>query len=79
MDPLDLPDCRDLLVARNALGCITACASCGNLQLTLQCLTVRLEPAAFRELAALVTLAQQRLDRRGMALAGAPADDACVH
>jgi len=73
MDQHEVVNGHSLLIARNALGSVTACADCGNLQLTLQCLSVRLEPEAFRELAALVACAQQRIAHRAV-LHAAPCD-----
>ena len=59
--------CHPHEVACNALGSVCACPGCGQVQLTLQCLTVRLEPEAFRELAALVACAERRLGLRPLA------------
>jgi hypothetical protein len=53
--------CQPHEVACNALGSVCACPGCGQVQLTLQCVTVRLEADAFRELAALVACAERRL------------------
>jgi hypothetical protein len=70
MHSLDIPDratCQPHEVACNELGSVCACAGCGQVQLTLQCFTVRLDPEAFRELAALVACAQRRLGLRPLA------------
>lgn len=58
------------LLASNGLGQVSAC-SCGVLTLTVSCVSLRLEPAAFAELAALV-LAAHRLQARAGAAAVAP-------
>lgn len=49
------------LLSHGSIGQVALCA-CGHLHLTLQALTLRFEPDAFRELAALLVLAQRRLD-----------------
>jgi hypothetical protein len=49
------------LVSHGSIGHVTLCG-CGHLHLTLQHLTLRFEPDAFRELASLLALAQRRLD-----------------
>jgi hypothetical protein len=42
-----------IVLAENGLGMISVCA-CGVLTLTVACVSLRLEPAAFQELAALI-------------------------
>jgi hypothetical protein len=49
-------------LAANSLGDVKLC-SCGVLTLSLQCLSLRFEPAAFRELTALLVRADQGLSR----------------
>jgi len=61
------------LLSHSAIGQVSQCG-CGHLHLTLQYLTLRFEPEAFRELAALLAFAQRRLDRE--AIAAAPTADA---
>ena len=56
--------CHPREVACNDLGSVCACAACGQVQLTLQCLTVRLEPGAFHELVAVLACAERRLAQR---------------
>lgn len=59
------PDTEDhgpcLTIACTDFGAVTMC-SCGVLTVTLQYLSLRFEPAAFRELQGLLTFAQHRLD-----------------
>lgn len=50
-----------LELVRGAIGAVSICP-CGAITLTLQYLSLRFEPAAFRELQALLALAQHRLD-----------------
>jgi len=61
------------LLARAPVGHVALCG-CGHLHLTLQYLTLRFEPDAFRELAALLQFAQRRLDSDARAAANAAAD-----
>jgi len=64
------------LIARSAMGHVVQCG-CGHLHLNLQVLTLRFEPDAFRELAALLVFAQRRLDadpRLGTTEPAAPQD-----
>jgi len=51
----------DLLLARSEVGSVSLCA-CGVVTGTLQYLSVRFEPAACRELQALLTQARIRID-----------------
>jgi hypothetical protein len=51
-----------LAIARSSVGAVTMCPSCGVLTLTLQYISLRFEPAAFRELLGLLAVAQGRLD-----------------
>jgi len=51
-----------LAIARSSAGVVTMCPSCGVLTLTLQYISLRFEPAAFRELQGLIAFAQRRLD-----------------
>jgi hypothetical protein len=62
MNEIDHDGCTTQCVARSAVGAVVACPSCGNLQLTLDYLTVRFQPAAFRELVGMLVFAQTRLD-----------------
>lgn len=48
-------------MARAEVGAVSVCA-CGVITLTLQYISLRLEPGAFRELQGLLNLAQHRLD-----------------
>lgn len=48
-------------IARAEVGSVTVCA-CGVITLTLQYISLRLEPGAFRELQGLLNFAQLRLD-----------------
>ncbi|MDZ7855812.1 hypothetical protein [Sphaerotilus sp.] len=70
-----------LLLARSDMGAISVCG-CGVLTLTLQYLSLRFEPGAFRELQALLSVAQRRLDgdpAMGIAPASASSDAPAVH
>ena len=49
------------LISHGSMGHVALCG-CGHLHLTLQYLTLRFEPEAFRELATLLMFAQRRLD-----------------
>jgi len=49
-------------VAASDVGCVSLCAGCGVVHLQLQCLTLRLEADAFRDLARLLAQAQARID-----------------
>lgn len=69
-----------LMLARSELCAVTLC-SCGVITLTLQYLSLRFEPAAFRELQGLLALAQRRLDGDTLASTPvlAPAETTNVH
>ena len=54
--------CAPHPIAQGPLGHVAACPGCGNVQLTLEYLTLRFQPAAFRELVGLLSAAQRRLD-----------------
>ena len=54
-------DAAPRLISHGSVGHVALCG-CGHLHLTLQYLTLRFEPEAFRELAALLMFAQRRLD-----------------
>lgn len=55
-------DCRCELLAGSEVGHVAVCQGCGQVQLTLQYMTLRFEEGAFRALANLVGQAQNRLD-----------------
>lgn len=59
---MDKQECRCELLISSEVGHVAVCQGCGHVQLTLQCLTVRLEAVAFRALANMVGQAQNRLD-----------------
>ncbi len=48
-------------IARAPVGAVSVCA-CGVVTLSLQYISLRLEPGAFRELQGLLNFAQRRLD-----------------
>lgn len=50
------------VLARADVGSVSVCA-CGVITLTLQYISLRLEPGAFRELQCLLVAAQRRLDK----------------
>ena len=56
-------------VARNAVGAVSVC-QCGIVTLSLQYISLRLEPDAFGDLQALVNQARHRLDRADTPAAG---------
>lgn len=56
-------------LAHSEVGTVTTC-SCGVITLTLQYLSLRFEPGAFRDLQGLLACAQRRLD--GERAAAAP-------
>jgi len=58
--PTDAP-CPLLRVADSGLGNVAFCQDCGAVHLTVQCLTVRLDPRAFMELVGMVHQARGRL------------------
>lgn len=62
MNDTDHGGCPTQCVAHSAVGTVTACPSCGNVQLTLDYMTLRFQPAAFRELVGMLVFAQTRLD-----------------
>lgn len=51
----------NLPLARSEVGQVSIC-SCGALTVTLHCMSLRFEPAAFRELLGMLNQAQARLD-----------------
>jgi hypothetical protein len=62
IEPESKNECATHVIARGGLGNVAACLGCGNLHVTLEYLTVRLQPQAFRELVAMVNEAQRQLD-----------------
>ena len=62
------------VLSHGSVGHVAQCG-CGHLHLTLQYLTLRFEPEAFRELAALLAFAQRQLDREALARDGATAPE----
>jgi hypothetical protein len=79
--------CTVRLLASSAVGNVSACPGCGHVQLTLEYLTLRLEPDAFRELSRMLVEAQTVLNHRGAparadaapAGDGQPGPDAHLH
>ena len=62
MPPSHTPGpCSQAVLARSPLGQVAVCPDCGVVHLSLQCLSIRLEPGAFEALALMVAQAQQRL------------------
>lgn len=57
-------ECRAEPMAHNAAGMVALCRCCGQIHLNLQYLTLRFEPEAFDELAALLAQAQRRMAQR---------------
>lgn len=62
-----------LVIARSSVGAVTQCPCCGVLTLTLQYISLRLEPPAFRDLQRLLAFAQSRLDSDPAATLGSAA------
>jgi hypothetical protein len=62
------------VLSRSGMGAVVLCP-CGNLHLNLDFMTLRFEPRAFRELAAMLHGAQRRIDADTAQLA----DAASVH
>ena len=77
--PNDLPHAVRTL-SHGGVGHVALCG-CGHLHLNLEYLTLRFEPAAFRELALLLAQARHRLDAEALVRAAdAGADTRCpVH
>lgn len=72
-------DGQQQVLSRSAVGHISACR-CGHLHVTLDYITVRFEPDAFRELVGMLGTAQHRLDqRRAGTAASAAADPSGLH
>lgn len=57
------------MLASGELAAVSVC-SCGVITVTLQALSLRFEPEAFRELQLLLAFAQRRIDRDRALLAG---------
>ena len=55
-------DCRCELLSSSEVGHVSICEGCGQVQLTLQCMTVRFEADAFGALARMVAQAHHRLE-----------------
>ncbi len=55
-------DCCNETLASSAVGHVTACRSCGQVHLSLQFMTVRLDEHAFRTLATMLGQAHGLLD-----------------
>lgn len=71
MDDNGHDGCPTHWIARSAVGGVATCPSCGNVHLTLEYLTLRLEPTAFRELVGMLLFAQTRMDADRAVLAAA--------
>lgn len=53
--------CDARLLSSGPLGSVAQCGECGQIQLSLAYLTLRLQPDAFRELAGMLAMALQQL------------------
>lgn len=62
------------VLSRSGIGAVVLCP-CGNLHVNLDFMTLRFEPQAFRELAAMLHGAQRRIDAESAQVG----DAACVH
>lgn len=58
---VNAPDCRHAPLARSSVGQVSVCPDCGVVHISLHYLTVRLELAAFGELADMLAQANKRL------------------
>ncbi len=58
------------VLSRSDMGAVVLCR-CGNLHLNLEFMTLRFEPQAFRELAAMLHGAQRRIDAETARIADA--------
>lgn len=67
--PTDEDHGPGLRLAQNDIGAVSVCA-CGVFTLTLQYLSLRFEPEAFRSLLELLLQAQARVDRQAGPAAG---------
>lgn len=73
------PDgCRLHRLAANRLGQVALCPECAALHLSVQCLTLRMDPAAFMQLVEMMVQARQRLIEAGGALASEAAAESDV-
>ena len=70
MNDDDVQGCAAQPIAHSAVGLVAACPGCGNVQLTLEYVTLRFQPAAFRELVGMLVLAQRRLESNPATRAG---------
>jgi len=55
-------ECRHLLLSQSDVGHVSICAGCGQVHVSLQFITLRLEPEAFRAMGNLLTEGQLRMD-----------------
>jgi hypothetical protein len=66
-------DCRCEMVVSSEVGHVTLCQGCGQVQLAMNCVTLRFDTASFRTMVNMVTQAQWRMDRLAAPSAGEPA------
>lgn len=62
MDTSLPPPCQHIGIAHNAMGNVVICPDCGVVRISLEYLTIRLAPEAFRALAQMLNVAQDRID-----------------
>lgn len=55
--------CQHTLLAQSPVGHVSACPDCGVVNLSVDCVTVRLEVSAFVALTEMLSQAQKRLHR----------------
>lgn len=55
------PPCQHSMLAHSPIGHVAVCADCGVVHLSLNCVSVRLEPGAFLALVKMLNHAQQRM------------------
>lgn len=66
-------ECRCAQLVSSELGSVAACQDCGQVQLSLQSLTLRFRADDFRTLSAMLHQAQRRIDSAAARKASVPA------
>lgn len=69
----DQRPCSPAVIAEDVVGSVSVCPGCGAVHVSLQHVTLRLAPDAFRVVACMLGTAQERIDR---AIRNGPAPDA---
>ncbi|MBI1891451.1 MAG: hypothetical protein HYS18_12445 [Burkholderiales bacterium] len=55
--------CKNAALAASPLGTVSICPACGVVHLSLQYVSMRFEPEAFRALTHMLAMAQARIDQ----------------